>query len=69
MELWKEGRDVGRSGDNAGVLERRYSAIQHPSQEGGVEVVDLCLRKRVSASVWGLAQEDVQSGESSVSAA
>ncbi len=34
-----------------------------------MEVVDLCLRERVLVSVWGLAQEDVESGESSVSAA
>ena len=59
MIVWEKGRYVVRSGDDAGVLKRGDSAEQHPSEEGGVEVVNLWLQKRVSVSVWGLAQENV----------
>ena len=59
MILWEKGRDMGGSGDDAGVLKGGDSAEQHPSEEGGVEVVDLCLQERVSVSVWGLTQENV----------
>jgi hypothetical protein len=54
--VWEKGRDMGGSGDDAGVLKGGDSAEQHPSEEGGVEVVDLCLQERVSVSMWGLAQ-------------
>ena len=47
MIVWEKGRNVVGSGDDAGVLKRGDSAEQHPSEEGGVEVVNLWLQDGV----------------------
>ena len=48
MKLGKKRRCVKGGKDEVWVLERGYGAKKHPLHEGGVKVVDLSLKERVT---------------------